>query len=703
MASNNNQLSRNSTALLSRLVWVAAILLVGMVALGVGIVATIADAQNGDAAVLQRSDAASALERRARDVANKVAAVITVEAGAQAASERLARRLGLHVVVSGGDGEREVFAPPGSVAEEIDERLFRRLSEWAAIQEWGPNEPVPATYGVDGGRFVFVAAVALDDRRRLFAFDRATIDELRSFGGLRRLSGLALADGPPPADESGLPFRDLSTGETNSLLWSPARPGDHLVARISWIAVPPLTATFVIFLLVAINTRRVAAALVASHERVADLAVRDPLSGLPNRVLFAERLDAGLAALGDSEGGGLAIMFLDLDRFKEVNDAHGHQAGDELIMQVARRLQTVLSETDMLARFGGDEFAIIAASAADEEGARDLAGRILHALGPPFFIQDATVNIGVSIGIALAPRDAQEREALMRLADTALYQAKAAGRNRAIQYRPQMDADVQMRKVVSEDLRRAIDCDELMIHYQPIYSAAGDRVVCLEALVRWPHPTKGMIAPDNFIPLAEQSGLVIPLGEWVLRRVCRDGMRWPGVRLAVNVSPIQFRQRNFVDSVLAVVDEVAFDPSRLELELTEGVVVDDADAAEAAMRRLRDHGFHLALDDFGTGYSSLIYLRRFAFDKIKIDRSFLESLEGVGESAILVHSIVHLGRALGMTVTAEGVETKEQHRFLQALGCHELQGFLFSRPVPAEQIDALLGLPPARREKVAAN
>ena len=211
-----------------------------------------------------------------------------------------------------------------------------------------------------------------------------------------------------------------------------------------------------------------------------------------------------------------------------------------------------------------------------------------------------------------------------------------------------------------------------------------------------------MIPPAKFIPLAEQSGLVIPLGEWVLRRVCRDGHRWPGVRMAVNVSPVQFRQRDFVRDVLAIVQEAGFDPSRLELELTEGVVVEDADAAEAAIMQLRAHGFHLALDDFGSGYSSLIYLRRFAFDKIKIDRSFLESMEATGESAILVHSIVHLGRALGLTVTAEGVETKEQHRFLQALGCHELQGYLFSRPVPSAEIDELLGVAETVARKTTA-
>jgi predicted signal transduction protein with EAL and GGDEF domain len=304
------------------------------------------------------------------------------------------------------------------------------------------------------------------------------------------------------------------------------------------------------------------------------------------------------------------------------------------------------------------------------------------------------VTIGASIGVALAPEHADTRENLMKLADTALYQAKSEGRNRTSFFQTRMDETLRMRKVVEDDLRRAIQEDQLVLHYQPLFSSDGETIVGLEALVRWPHPERGLISPTEFISIAEERGLVIPLGEWVLRRACEDGMRWPNLRVAVNVSPIQFRHRGFVESVVRVLEDTKFDATRLELELTEGVVVGDADAAEAAMVDLRALGVHLALDDFGTGYSSLIYLRRFAFDKIKIDRSFLESMEATGESAILVHSIVHLGRALGLIVTAEGVETKEQHRFLQALGCHQLQGYLFSRPVPREEIDRMLGVEP---------
>jgi diguanylate cyclase (GGDEF)-like protein len=387
-------------------------------------------------------------------------------------------------------------------------------------------------------------------------------------------------------------------------------------------------------------------------------------------------------------------MFIDLDRFKDVNDAYGHQAGDDLIQLVAQRILELLPARDTLARLGGDEFAIIQTELGSHEDVERLSRRILDILTRPFAVAHTQVTVGASIGVALAPEHADTRENLMKLADTALYQAKSEGRNRTSFFQTRMDEALRMRKVVEDDLRRAIQEDQLILHYQPLFSSDGETIVGLEALVRWPHPERGLISPAEFISIAEERGLVIPLGEWVLRRACEDGARWPNLRVAVNVSPIQFRHRDFVDSVVRVLEDTKFDPTRLELELTEGVVVGDADAAEAAMVDLRALGVHLALDDFGTGYSSLIYLRRFAFDKIKIDRSFLESMEATGESAILVHSIVHLGRALGLIVTAEGVETKEQHRFLQALGCHQLQGYLFSRPVPREEIDRMLGVEP---------
>ena len=433
--------------------------------------------------------------------------------------------------------------------------------------------------------------------------------------------------------------------------------GEDALDELGPVLLSGVAATLIFLAVLAVALRWILHDLAASQERAQLLAGRDPLSSLPNRLLFTERLDMEIGRLGRTEGS-IAVMFLDLDRFKDVNDTYGHPAGDELIKQVAQRLSDLLRGADTLARFGGDEFAIIQTGLRSSADAEALARRILDSISRPFDIAGAQVSVGVSIGVALAPQNGESHDVLMRLADTALYQAKSEGRNRFSFFERTMDDALRMRKVVEDDLRHAILRDELALHYQPVYSADGGSIVGVEALVRWPHAKHGLISPSRFIALAEERGLVIPLGEWVLRRACEDGKRWPHLRMAVNVSPLQFRHRDFVASVVRTLRETGFDPTRLELELTEGVVVEDADAAEAAMMELRALGVNLALDDFGTGYSSLIYLRRFAFDKIKIDRSFLESMEATGESAILVHSIVHLGRALGLTVTAEGVETK---------------------------------------------
>jgi diguanylate cyclase (GGDEF)-like protein len=494
-----------------------------------------------------------------------------------------------------------------------------------------------------------------------------------------------------PAPAASLKISGAAGSPGLVLAWSPENPGNLMRDRLVPLALSGFLVTLVLFGFVLFYLHWITKDLARTQAQSQELLGRDPLSGLANRLLFGQRLDGALAALPEADSA-LAVLFIDLDRFKDVNDTYGHKAGDELIQLVAQRLVNVIRSTDTLARFGGDEFAIIQTglrSAADAEG---LAKRILDALTQPFAISDTQVIVGASIGVALAPENGNSRETLMRLADTALYQAKSEGRNRYSFFQARMDETIRMRKTVEDDLRRAISEDELVLEYQPLFSSDGEKIVGLEALVRWPHPTKGLINPSEFIAIAEERGLIMPLGEWVLRRACEDCKRWPDIRIAVNVSPIQFRHRNYVETVVRVLEETNFDPTRLELELTEGVVVEDADAAEDAMMELRALGVHLALDDFGTGYSSLIYLRRFAFDKIKIDRSFLESMEATGESAILVHSIVHLGRALGLTVTAEGVETKEQHRFLQALGCHQLQGFLFSRPVPRAEIDRMLGI-----------
>lgn len=532
-------------------------------------------------------------------------------------------------------------------------------------------------------------------------YNRITPTLLNDMARRYRIPGLQIT-GRKPVDP--LLRRDIVSpdGSVSAwLTWTPSRPGNAIIEQFSWALIAVGLIFAAIFAYVIQRLRNAAKEIGLREHQIQRLAAHDELSLLPNRRTFDLRLDQELAQLSRN-GNGLAVLLLDLDRFKAVNDTYGHTAGDELIRQVAERLSGMMRVGDTVARLGGDEFGIIQTNIHDAGGCAALGERILEALTRPFSVMGIDTIIGCSIGIALAPQDGTDRETLLKLADTALYQSKNEGRNRYSFFEARMNRALQLKRMVEEDLRNAIAKDELVLHYQPQVSVDGNTIVGVEALVRWPHPVHGMVPPSEFISIAEERGLIVPLSEWVLRRACLEAKRWEGLRLAVNISPVQFRHKDFVGDVIRIVEETGFDPARLELELTEGVVVEDADAAENALMELRAHGIGLALDDFGIGYSSLIYLRRFAFDKIKIDRSFLEYMETTGESAILVHSVVHLGRALGLRVCAEGVETAEQHRFLQAIGCHELQGFLFSKGVAAEEIDRLLELDAPFADSLAA-
>jgi len=710
---------RSYSVLLARLFWPTAFLLAATIGFVFSTIIWSSRNANDEAAERQRAQIAAAIEQRLQDLqaqlsqAFKQAVAVAAQGSVSplVVAERAADRTSplfdaMGAVWIGDDRTVARSGLTGAVesrnAYRIADALLPSLLD-AAEAKLNGQTPSSAQESLTGGltRLAFVDGavygVVASPARVPNADGYLLAIGLRRFedGGLRRIAALhglrdfALAAGPLPPGAIGLQFESDGPSAHAHATWTPNRPGDAMLDRLIPLTLIGAIVTFVMFAFIMSHVRRIAQDLASTQERAQALVGRDPLSGLPNRFLFAERLDQELSRIART-GEGLAVMFLDLDRFKEVNDTFGHQAGDHLIKEVAGRLSRLLRGADTLARFGGDEFAIIQTVVRSRADAETLARRILAELTHPFEIAGASITIGVSIGVALAPDNGLDREPLMRLADTALYQSKGGGRNRYTFFASEMDEAIRMRKIVEDDLREAIVSDKLALHYQPLYSADGERIVALEALVRWPHPEQGMISPARFIPMAEERGLIVPLGDWVLRRACEDGKRWPGVRMAVNVSPIQFRHRDFVQRVTQTLKATGFDASRLELELTEGVVVEDADAAEAAMMDLRALGVHLALDDFGTGYSSLIYLRRFAFDKIKIDRSFLESMEATGESAILVHSIVHLGRALGLTVTAEGVETREQHRFLQALGCHELQGYLFSKPVPADEIDILM-------------
>ncbi len=433
-----------------------------------------------------------------------------------------------------------------------------------------------------------------------------------------------------------------------------------------------------------------------SDARIAFMAKHDPLTGLPNRTFFTERLDAALALLPG--GGRFALALIDLDHFKEINDTRGHAIGDSLLRVVAERLTSCCRPKDTVARLGGDEFAIIQTGVQDVFDAQELATRVLSALGTPFAIDGGRLEIGASIGIALAPEHGAGQEPLLRNADTALYRVKAEGRCGYRVFSPSMDTARQDRRALGHDLSAARFDHEMELFYQPIVDIrppadGGDgtnRLAGFEALLRWHHPTRGLMMPGDFIPIAEETGLIEKLGAWILRRACRDARDWPaGMKVAVNVSPIQFRSGRLIDRLSEALSQSGFPAARLELEITETALLDDNEATLDTLRQIQGLGVKIALDDFGTGFSSLSYLRSFPFDLIKIDRSFVMDIGQRSDAAAIIRAILGLGRSLGIPVTAEGVETPEQLAHLQAEGCALAQGFLFSQPLATDALASL--------------
>ncbi len=534
-------------------------------------------------------------------------AIIGADGGVQAAVTRLTYgQAAAEQHFSGGFGwaGRELSARPRA-GTDMGTRLIGRyivehgsLVLLAAAMTAVPD--VPGAIGVVASRSLETEGVA-----KLGA--RLSIRDLRL---------VSENDGSP----SSVPVPVAGGAELAHLVWSPERPGDPILSRLLPIAIFSALAIAIFAWLSYAHVARVTANMLHSEEKAQHLAGHDTLSGLPNRLRFTEHLHALLSRI-DREEAGLAVVFVDLDKFKEVNDTYGHAAGDLVIVGCAERMASQLRANDVLARFGGDEFAIIQTGVKSPRDAEVLARRIIESIRPAFQIGEAEAYVGASIGIALAPDNASDAAELMRLADIAMYRAKNSGRNRACFFEQRMDDTLRIRKVVEDDLRHAIARNELELHYQPQVSADGSRIQGIEALVRWRHPVYGLIPPLEFIGIAEERGLIVQLGEWVIRKACRDASRWGDVTIACNVSAIQFRQTDFVQSVAKALADTGFDPARLELELTESVVVEDADQAESSIMELRSMGVKLALDDFGTGYSSLIYLRRFAFDKIKLDKS----------------------------------------------------------------------------------
>jgi diguanylate cyclase (GGDEF)-like protein/PAS domain S-box-containing protein len=422
-----------------------------------------------------------------------------------------------------------------------------------------------------------------------------------------------------------------------------------------------------------------------AEAKIMHMARHDALTNLPNRVLFQDKMEKALG-----RGDRIAVMFLDLDRFKSVNDSLGHSVGDALLCAVTERLQRVVSASDTVARLGGDEFAIVQRHATPES-ASELASKVIAELVEPFEVQGHQLIIGTSIGIAMAPADGKEPDQLLRNADMALYRAKSDGRGAYHFFQAEMDAQMQERRTLELDLRKALQADQFELHYQPLIDLGRGEVCGFEALLRWNHPDRGLVPPDEFIPVAEEIGLIVPLGDWVLKQACRDAVNWPAkLTIAVNLSAVQFRNPMLALSVVSALGQSGLAASRLELEITESVLLQADRAVLDALHQFRDLGVRICMDDFGTGYSSLSYLRSFPFDKIKIDRSFIRELGKDNDCMAIIRAVMRLGSSLGMITTAEGVETEEQLDLLRAEGCMQVQGFLFSKAVPAADIPILL-------------
>jgi diguanylate cyclase (GGDEF)-like protein len=437
-----------------------------------------------------------------------------------------------------------------------------------------------------------------------------------------------------------------------------------------------------------------------AEEQIRHLAHYDALTNLPNRALFHEQLKQELARI--TPGQQLAVFYIDIDEFKSVNDTLGHLIGDELLKSVAVSLSRCVAATDFVARLGGDEFAIVQTAVKTPADVTALASRVFEAIREPYECLGHQVTTDASIGIALAPQHGADLDQILKNADLAMYAAKSAGRRTYRFFEPDMDAQVKARRILEMDLRQAITDGALEVYYQPCISLSNNEITGCEALLRWRHPERGMISPAEFIPIAEETGLINQLGEWVLTTACAEAVTWPDdIKLAVNVSPVQFKSGTLALKIVAALAASGLAANRLELEITEAVLIRDDDAALEILHQLREIGVRIALDDFGTGYSSLSYLQRFPFDKIKIDRCFINDLAEHESSACIVQAVVNIAAARDMTTTAEGVETQQQQELLRALGCAEMQGYLFSKPKPAVEIHELCFSHRDRRDAVA--
>ena len=498
---------------------------------------------------------------------------------------------------------------------------------------------------------------------------------------------------PQPAKADGVvsePFIGDDDLPIGYLTWTTRRPGKVLLTIILPLVAFGVLAAGALSNVTLRRLRRASDQLAQREAQARHEAKHDALSGLPNRVHMTEKIDSFLhGRLFETNDNRAVAAYLDIDRFKDINDTLGHHAGDQLIKLVSQRLRECLRPDDFLSRFGGDEFVILCAPAGTGTSSV-LAERIAQAFASPFAVNGQNIRVSASVGIAVAPDNGVTADDLMRHADIALYEAKDRGRDRAVLFSDEMALQVERRRAIELDLRAAIETDMLCLHYQPIVSSHTGEIVGLEALLRWRHPVHGDMSPADFIPIAENAGLLPSLGEWVLSHAMTDSRRWPHLEISVNLSPVQFRHVDLETTLRKLIAECGVEPSRFVLEITEGVLLEATEHTNLILDALRSLGFKTALDDFGTGYSSLAYLCNFKFDKIKIDRSFVGRISRVDISRTIVQSVVSIGRGLGMDIVAEGVETEFEAMMMTKLGCTELQGYYFAKPLEADHIIELL-------------
>jgi diguanylate cyclase (GGDEF)-like protein/PAS domain S-box-containing protein len=575
---------------------------------------------------------------------------------------RKTRRKAIVRIAGGAARPGQKFARPSRVSSELKQReaSFRLLFD---------SNPVPMIVcSRDGEHILGVNDAAVEHYGYSRAeFGKLTIKSLQAF-------------------ENELPWlSDASDDEQAARTWKHVRADGALID----LAIYSRELVYgdqpaVLLALMDITERK------RAESRLAFMAQHDGLTGLPNRTLLRQQMDDMLAHTRRSAEK-IAVLVLGLDNFKAVNDTLGHGIGDKLLRAVAKRLRSTLREEDVAARLNSDEFAMVQRGLARPEDAVLLARRLLEALADAFLLDGHSVVIGASIGIAMSPGDGEDSEKLLKSADMALSRAKNDFRGTFSFFEAEMDARAQIRRKIETDLREAIQNDALQPHYQPLVDLATGRITGFEALVRWPHPERGIVSPADFIPVAEETGLINGLGALMLRRACHDAAQWPDdVRVAVNLSPLQFRTGNLLAMVMDVLKQSGLPPRRLELEITETLLLEKSSQVLATLHALRALGVRISMDDFGTGYSSLSYLRSFPFDKIKVDRAFVKEVDANRDAQAIIRSIVSLGKGLGVTITAEGVETEAELSCLRAEGCHEGQGYLFSRARPNAEIVALL-------------